>query len=71
MTFSIEKHLKSKTELPTKQMLNVIVSDYGKLESGAIAISSKMVSAAEVDEEINKLISELEVIRKQAKETLL
>jgi hypothetical protein len=70
MAFSIEKFIKNKTDLPMKQMLNVIVIGYGTLESGAIAISSKMTSAVEVDEEINKLISELESIREQAKKVL-
>jgi len=39
MTFSIEKYLKTQTKLPMKQMLNVIVSEYGTLQSGAIAIN--------------------------------
>lgn len=67
MTFSIEKMIKIQPAVPMKQMVNIIVNAYGGLESGAIAISSKLVSLIEVDEAVDSLISELEKIRKSAK----
>lgn len=70
MTFSIEKMIKGKSEAPMKQMVNIIVNEYGRLDSGAIAISPKLISPIEVDEAVNSLISELEKIRKSAKAAL-
>ena len=51
-------------------MLNVVVTEYGKLESGRIAISAKLTNDAEVDDAINNLICELEILRTNAKKIL-
>lgn len=56
-----------KGDLPNNQFLNIVLAEYSDLENGDISICPQLANDSEIDFYIDKLIKDLEKLRKRAK----
>lgn len=59
-----------KGDLPGNQMVNIVLSSYGTLNNGLVAVTAQLASEQEVDYAVDQLIKDLEIARKKAKEKI-
>jgi len=68
--FNIETHAPRKGDLPFNPEVHVVVESFVKDKDGNIILGAKLMTDDEVDYQINRMISELESVRRRAKASL-
>lgn len=59
-----------KGDLPGNQMVNIILNDYATIHNGNISLTAELASDDEIDYAVDKLIKDLEQVRKKAKNNI-
>ena len=59
-----------KGDMPGNQMVNIVLNENFTIQDGFIAITTQLATDKEIDYAVDKLITDLDAARKQAKEKI-
>jgi DNA-binding protein YbaB len=59
-----------KGDMRGNQMVNIVLNSHNNIREGLVSISPTLASDGEVDEVVDRLIKDLEAVRKKAKENI-
>jgi len=58
-------------DLPGNQMVNIVLNEYLTRNNGNISLTPLLATEGEVDYAVDKLIQELEAVRRKAKDKII
>ncbi len=68
--FDIDTYAPRKGDLPFNPEVQVVLAAWGKNKSGSVILGAKLATADEIDFQIDRMIKELESVRRRAKASL-